>query len=105
MISRSVPQTPSATVRTRIVPSDNGGSPISSSLAELAVPGWTVIARIASSNALVESVAAHFPYRALCHEAAKSSQYWGNEGDGIGVNALTAQKGPTVMNLIGRKRW
>src|SRR5262249_53127601 len=48
-ISRSVPQTPSAKLRTSTAPSDGGGSGTSSTLAELAVPGATVRARIVSS--------------------------------------------------------
>src|ERR1700730_14602791 len=48
MISRSVPHTPSAIVRASTAPSESGGSRMSSSRAELATPGQTVIARIAS---------------------------------------------------------
>src|SRR6187397_1709256 len=45
MISRSVPQTPSASVRTRTEPCDSGGSAMSSSFAEFGTPGSSVIAR------------------------------------------------------------
>src|SRR5579863_848474 len=45
-ISRSVPQTPSASVRTRTAPSERGGSGISSSFAEWATLGATVTARM-----------------------------------------------------------
>src|SRR5204862_7595459 len=51
-ISRSVPQTPSAKVRTKTAPSDCAGSGTSSSLAEQAIPGKTVIARIAALDCL-----------------------------------------------------
>src|SRR5207302_4030576 len=42
----SVPHTPSAKVRARMQPSDAGGGGMSSSRAELATPGSTVIARM-----------------------------------------------------------
>ena len=57
VISRSVPQTPSANVRTRTDPSDNGGSAISSSRAESAIPGETVSARIPFALSRVASQA------------------------------------------------
>src|SRR5262249_61574026 len=48
-ISRSVPHTPSASARTRTVPSESGGSGTSSMPAELAMPGATVRARMLST--------------------------------------------------------
>jgi hypothetical protein len=45
-ISRSVAHTPNAKARTSTAPSESGGSGTSSSLAEFAMPGETVIARI-----------------------------------------------------------
>src|SRR5215216_4711116 len=86
MISRSVPHTPSATVRTSTAPSDNGGSVMSSSLAELATPGETVIARIASSGTAGKRVAAPSLDELLCRLSAKSS--WGrrNENQRADVN-------------------
>ena len=52
-------------LRTNIAPSDAGGSGTSSSRAELATPGNTVIARIASLNQLRKRAAARFPGRHL----------------------------------------
>lgn len=46
MISRSVPQMPNASARTRTLPSPSGGSGKSSKLMEFNWPGWTVSARI-----------------------------------------------------------
>src|SRR5579863_940275 len=45
-MSRSVPQTPSASVRTSTAPSDAGGAGTSSTRAEPATPGATVSARM-----------------------------------------------------------
>src|SRR5262249_17567970 len=49
-ISRSVPQTPSAKLRTSTAPSDAGGAGTSSMPAEFAIPGATVRARIILSR-------------------------------------------------------
>jgi hypothetical protein len=56
MISWSVPQMPSASVRTSTAPSLTGGGGTSSSWIELASPGWTVKARMKSK--FLKSVAA-----------------------------------------------
>src|SRR5215218_10012833 len=91
MISRSVPHTPSARVRTRTAPSESGGSGMSSSLAEFATPGETVIARIAFLTA--REASPRRPNELLCRQAAKSSSGSGNENESADFNTFNLQEG------------